>query len=396
LSDGRITYGICFLRRTVGDNIVIRSELTLIALASISIEDEVWHDMLKYYAMRIKSRYIPQLKCNFGKCPVILISPDDVHMKSSLAEIENLRQLIFSISDIDLTHFDKLSQLILAANQVRTSDHGKALLVDSQSATHETRKLWESIYFLGRLRSAFKRMKNVLLTFPSFEKVRFVPLPKSSITAQSLNSPLGLERTLRLVGLNMTAATVTTLLGPSWTIKGAKKRFAEIQGQQAHIHAEVQMLLHLCSTTLSHGSAYSYIGCSKRSCFMCWNLLRSHGRFSTRGCHGRLYSRWTVPEITDIATDQVESLGMTLVHVQNSLVKKLGSEFEQLGRLQKTSVVGGSSIISESLADKESRSSEISQRENALTQQRVALSFERSVLHAIYNFTTSGRCIELK
>ena len=68
---------------------------------------------------------------------------------------------------------------------------------------------------------------------------------------------------------------------------------------------------------------------------------------------------------------------MTLVQIQNSLVKKLGSDFQHPGRLQKTSVVGGSSIIGDGSAVKESRSSELSQRENALTQQRIALSFER-------------------
>jgi hypothetical protein len=249
--------------------------------------------------------------------------------------------------------------------------------VDSQLATNETRKLWESIYFLGRLRSAFERMARVLLTFPSFEKVRFVPLPKANITSQPLNNPLGLEKTLRLLGLNMNVTTVNTVLGPTWTIKGARKKFAELQGQQLHVHAEVQILLHLCSNSGWHASAYNYIGCSKKSCFMCWNLLRMHRRYSTRGCHGRLYSRWTVPEFADLATDQAEALGMTLVQIQNLLVKKLGSDFKHPGRLQKTSVVGGSSIIGDGSTVKKSRSSELSQRENALTQQRVALSFER-------------------
>jgi hypothetical protein len=333
--------------------------------------------MLKYHAVRIKSTYIPKLKRNFRTCPVILVSPEDTDMGSSLAKIENLRRLILSINDLDLSQLDNLSRLVLEANQVRKSNYAKTILVDSQLATNESRKLWGSIYFLGRLRSAFERMTRVLLTFPSFEKVRFVLLPKSNITAQSLNNPLGLEKTLQLLGLNMTATTVKNILGPSWTIKGARKKFAEMQGQQLHVHAEVQMLLHLCSISGWHASAYNYIGCSKRSCFMCWNLLRTHRGYSTRGCHGRLYSRWTVPEFTDLAADQAEALGMTLVQVQNSLVEKLSSDSQPLERLQKTSVVGGSSIIGDGLTIKESRSIEISQRENALTQQRVAFSFER-------------------
>ena len=121
--------------------------------------------MLKYHAIRIESTYIPKLKRNFRKCPVILVSPEDTHMGSSLAKIENLRRLVFSISDLDLSHLDNLSRFVLDANQVRTSNYAKAILVDSQLATNETRKLWESIYFLSRLRSAFERMTRVLLTF---------------------------------------------------------------------------------------------------------------------------------------------------------------------------------------------------------------------------------------
>jgi hypothetical protein len=103
---------------------------------------------------------------------------------------------VLSISDLDLVDLDNFSRFVLEANKVRTSDYAKAILMDAQHATNETRKLWESIYFLGRLPRAFERMAKVLLTFPSFEKVRFVPLPKANTTVQPLNDPLGLEKVL--------------------------------------------------------------------------------------------------------------------------------------------------------------------------------------------------------
>jgi hypothetical protein len=349
--------------------------------------------MLKYYAIRIKSTYIPKLKRNFRICPTIFVSRQDTQMESSLAKIENLRRLVSSANGIDLSHLENLSRFVLEANQIRKSGCARTILVDSQLATNDTRKLWESIYFLGRLRSAYDRMTKVLCTFPSFENVRFIPLPKVNFTAQSFNNPLGLEKTIQLLGLSMNATTLKTLLGSNWTIKGARKKFNETQGQQLHVHAEVQMLLYLCSTSESYISAYSYIGCSKKSCFMCWNLLRTHGRYSTRGCHGRLYSRWTVPEFTDLAADQAKVLGKTLVQVQSSLVKKLGSDFQRSGQLQKTSVVGGSSIMGDDSAVNEARSSQVSHRENNLTQQRVALSFERYAHYSIYALPTSGKRI---
>lgn len=127
---------------------------------------------------------------------------------------------IFYQNDLDLSDLDNLGRFVLEANQVRKPNHAKTILVDSQLATNETRKLWESIYFLGRLRSAFEGMTRVLWAFPSFEKIRFIPLSKSNITTHSLHNPPGLEKTLQLLGQNMTATTVKHLLGLSWTIKG--------------------------------------------------------------------------------------------------------------------------------------------------------------------------------
>jgi hypothetical protein len=354
------------------------NELTLVASKPnpLPVDDVVWQEMLKYYAIRIKRTYVPKLKRNFRTCPAILVSPEDTHMDSSLAEIETLRQLIFSVNDMDLS-LEDLNRFVLKAHKVRNSSYAKTILLDSNAATNGSMKLWESIYFLGRLRSAFERMTRVLQTFPSFEKVRFVPLPKANATAPSLNNPLGLEKTLRLLGLNMSSVTVQNILGPGWTIKGARKKFAELQGQQLHVHAEVQMLLHLCSTSDLHARTYHYIGSSKKSCFMCWSLLRTHSIYSTRGSHGRLYSRWTVPEYTDLAADQAKILGMTLIQVQESLVKKLGSEFQEFGPMQKTSVVGGNSVVNDGTTVEGARSSQLLQRENALAQQRIALSFER-------------------
>jgi len=40
----------------------------------------------------------------------------------------------------------------------------------------------------------------------------------------------------------------------------------------------------------------SYIGCNKRSCYLCYSFIKDHGRFEVDGCHQSLYSLWTVPE----------------------------------------------------------------------------------------------------
>jgi hypothetical protein len=49
-----------------------------------------------------------------------------------------------------------------------------------------------------------------------------------------------------------------------------------------------------------------YFGCIKYSCFMCAHFLRAYGIISTRGCHGRLFKRWTVPEAASLEAGQAE------------------------------------------------------------------------------------------
>ena len=40
-----------------------------------------------------------------------------------------------------------------------------------------------------------------------------------------------------------------------------------------------------------------YIGCNKQSCFLCFQFVAQHGRFSVGGCHQSLYSLWTIRDM---------------------------------------------------------------------------------------------------
>lgn len=47
-----------------------------------------------------------------------------------------------------------------------------------------------------------------------------------------------------------------------------------------------------------------YIGCNKRSCYLCYNFIAEHGRFQVDGCHQSLYSLWTVRETISFADEE--------------------------------------------------------------------------------------------
>ena len=86
-------------------------------------------------------------------------------------------------------------------------------------------------------------------------------------------------------------------------------------------HVELQLIIfyeqHHRLTLLS-----SYIGCSKRSCYLCYKFIAEHGRFQVDGCHQSLYSLWTVRESIFFADE--ERAG-----VFNGAIKKLSLDLQQ-------------------------------------------------------------------
>jgi hypothetical protein len=62
----------------------------------------------------------------------------------------------------------------------------------------------------------------------------------------------------------------------------------------ARVHCEIQLLNYFIEhgTTKDH---VDYIGCSKKSCWLCWQLLGHYGRFSTKATHRMIYPMWAVP-----------------------------------------------------------------------------------------------------
>ncbi|KAH7345857.1 hypothetical protein BKA66DRAFT_579133 [Pyrenochaeta sp. MPI-SDFR-AT-0127] len=62
----------------------------------------------------------------------------------------------------------------------------------------------------------------------------------------------------------------------------------------ARVHCEIQLLDYF----VRHGTQKNhldYIGCSKKSCWLCWQLLGDYGRFSTKTTHRMIYPLWAIP-----------------------------------------------------------------------------------------------------
>ncbi|KAK1514253.1 hypothetical protein CABS01_16743 [Colletotrichum abscissum] len=61
------------------------------------------------------------------------------------------------------------------------------------------------------------------------------------------------------------------------------------------VHAEIQQVFYL--EHQPHTPAPRAIGCSKSACYLCDLFIRTHGGYVVSHSHGRLYEKWTLPDV---------------------------------------------------------------------------------------------------
>lgn len=118
-------------------------------------------------------------------------------------------------------------------------------------------------------------------------------------------------------------------------------------------------------------------GCSKFSSFMCARFLHFHRRFTTRGCHGRLSGPWTIPEAAGLRLGQRDQIVGAVIQLQKDLKKELKSKVNKSEHQEKTSTIGGSSILSAHWSEGSERQWDLERRKLKAEQERVAEMFKR-------------------
>ncbi|KAH6605051.1 hypothetical protein Trco_006758 [Trichoderma cornu-damae] len=89
---------------------------------------------------------------------------------------------------------------------------------------------------------------------------------------------------------------------------------------------------------------FKYVGCSKRSCFLCSRVVQRYGSYTTRGCHGKLYNLWTVPEVPWLAEEERPKLVQALKNVERAMKESI-RDGKTSGLVHaRESTIGGSSV----------------------------------------------------
>ena len=83
-------------------------------------------------------------------------------------------------------------------------------------------------------------------------------------------------------------------------VKTANQVFHDSRRSRCHVHAEIQLVEdyeNRQKESIMKWRVHPYIGCSKLCCYLCDRFLRHHGFFQYRGTHGKIMTKWMVPEV---------------------------------------------------------------------------------------------------
>ncbi|CAG8984236.1 hypothetical protein HYALB_00004219 [Hymenoscyphus albidus] len=171
--------------------------------------EKIWSGMLSYQSTKIQTTYIPRLKRSLKKCNENLVFGPDIVVQVRLQYNEFRDRVLNKEShQLTLTECGKFVTEAYDIWRARDAKHVNHLLNDSPPAFTDTRKLWENIYYLGRLQGAFATIKESLATIPSFSRIKFTLVEAREVLITPLQNKLGLEVTFKLLGLHLDSATI--------------------------------------------------------------------------------------------------------------------------------------------------------------------------------------------
>ncbi|KAJ3767944.1 hypothetical protein FB446DRAFT_753296 [Lentinula raphanica] len=155
---------------------------------------------------------------------------------------------------------------------------------------------------------------------------------KNQIVQSTGYLPLSLEETLRLLPHPITTCSVREHVAPGSTARKLEQKFNLRQKDTRRVHAELQMIQCLLQKHIPIQSLFQYMGGSKRNCFLCKTFIEEFciGFLKTRGCHGKVYHKWMIPEIQGIEQGMVEQLKNTVIEMYDILLKQICQPWRSL------------------------------------------------------------------
>lgn len=179
-----------------------------------------------------------------------------------------------------------------------------------------------ALTFLSRVYLGVSTFIDAAEKITKFQSIEFVKVrvpPPQLRHKPSQGSPLEVTKQLGI-----------EVVGAGWINHLQKRKtkdlFHELRKHTRHIHAELQVLHHHDTFYALRNESYdvhSYIGCSKRCCFLCYCFILAHGGFRIRGTHETIMPRWEVPgPFPDISlSSEFQSATGKLLYIITSILR---------------------------------------------------------------------------
>ena len=246
------------------------------------------------------------------------------YMRLCKHRLTQLKELVYRISlSTSPSDLQDLASLTKLAHQVRRSCSFKQLVAYNISKSEEpgvaVPGLRDIVERLGQI-SKFCRAAVTLTAFlAKLQKLGRGVEIKATSTEKIEISELAFR----------TAAQIRCRGGNSFISSGGAQLQNMVNRWQAYReHVELQLIIfYEQNPRLTLFSPY--IGCNKRSCYLCYKFITAHGRFQVDGCHQSLYSLWTVRETISFADEE-------RADVFKKALKKLSFDLEQKIQAQKS------------------------------------------------------------
>ncbi|KAM6513476.1 hypothetical protein FALCPG4_015891 [Fusarium falciforme] len=273
------------------------------------------------------------------------------HPPSLLSHLEEFRTLVNDVARSPTQ--DGLEEAVLDAyDMCRHYNEQDFERITGNSSN--TRSLRNALGFLGRLRTCFNTFIRGAERFSNFQSLPIHPVTvlSTSGTRSKKRNPAdywSVGKTFSSLGLTLDDKTVESVVGTGkrkepWTKNRLLQRFDKLKSSVSEVHAEIQVILDAARHDRTGALTFKYVGCSKRSCFLCSRFVQNYGSFATRGCHGKLYDLWTVPELSWLAEEERLNLAQTLKHVERAMKDSVRNRKGDGFVHNQESTVGGSSV----------------------------------------------------
>lgn len=316
---------------------------------------ELWISLIQSYKPWI-SVYLTEARKALKKASLSgssdLASEIYAHLSSLFSHLNSFRGLVNDTTTLSTQ--DGLEAAIHSAHYI-CYQYDEQDFISVVGNTSNAKALRNALGLLGRLKTCFHTLVRAAERLANFQELRIIPVissagkAKKSTSKEGAAGKLSVAQLFSSLGLSLDDQIIGSLFidekkKKPWTKRQLLQEFDKRKSPISQVHAEVQVSLAATRHDCTGANIFNYVGCSKRSCILCATFIQRYKQLNSRGCHGKLYNLWTIPEISCLAEGDRLSLMRALEDIEKDIKSSiLGKKSKRL-QLAKESTVGGSSL----------------------------------------------------